>query len=231
MDVVSLLWRRVGKVRALVALALVAALAAGVVVATWDSGKKVDPVNAAADAALPRATGSAPASSDSSPSAAPTSGEAQSKAQDAAAAAAAQAKAAEDAARKKKEEEASRSVTRTLGPPTYPIPAACDIYKGKNDNKWRGCGLLHAAGFGFDQMSPCLEKLWDKESHWSTTAKNKSSGAYGIPQALPGPKMASAGSDWSWNPETQIKWGLGYIKGRYKTPCAAWSHSQSKGWY
>ncbi|UWZ59357.1 lytic transglycosylase domain-containing protein [Dactylosporangium aurantiacum] len=227
----TLLWQRVGKIRVLAVLALVAALAAGVVVATWDSGKKVDPVNAAADAALPRATDGAPASPSAS---APASEQAsaQSKAQDAAAAAAAQAKAAEDAARKKKEEEeTSRSVTRTLGPPTYPIPAACDIYKGKNDNKWRGCGLLHVAGFGIDQMGPCLEKLWDKESHWTTTARNRSSGAYGIAQALPGSKMASVASDWSWNPETQIKWGLGYIKGRYKTPCAAWSHSQSTGWY
>ena len=229
MDVVTLLWRRVGKIRVLAVLALVAALAAGVVAATWDSGKKVDPVNTAADVALPRATGSAP---DPGASAQPsTEAAAQSKAQDAASAAAAQAKAAEDAARKKKEEEASRSVTRTLGPPTYPIPAACDIYKGKNDNKWRGCGLLHVAGFGIDQMGPCLEKLWDKESHWNATAKNKSSGAYGIAQALPGSKMASVASDWSWNPETQIKWGLGYIKGRYKTPCAAWAHSQSSGWY
>ncbi|WP_327006300.1 lytic transglycosylase domain-containing protein [Dactylosporangium sp. NBC_01737] len=229
MDVVTLLWRRVGKVRAIAALALVAALVGGLVVANWDSGKQADPVNTAADVALPHASGG--------PSGSPSAGQAseqasaQSKAQDAASAAAAQAKAAEDAARKKKEEEASRSVVRTLGPPTYPIPAECDVYKTKSDNKWRGCGLLHVAGFGMDQMGPCLEKLWDKESHWTTTAKNKSSGAYGIAQALPGSKMASVASDWSWNPETQIKWGLGYIKGRYKTPCAAWAQSQSSGWY
>jgi hypothetical protein len=228
-DVVSLLWQRIGKVRALAALALVAALVGGLVVANWDSGKPVEPVSTAADAALPRASSSGGPSEAPSSTAAGT--EAQSKAQDAASAAAAQAKAAEDAARKKKEEEASRTTTRTLGPPTYPIPAVCDVYKSKSDNKWRGCGLTMAAGFGFDQMSSCLEKLWDKESHWTTTAKNKSSGAYGIAQALPGSKMASIASDWSWNPETQIKWGLSYIKGRYKTPCAAWSHSQSTGWY
>ncbi|GAA1522322.1 hypothetical protein GCM10009827_043090 [Dactylosporangium maewongense] len=227
MDVLTLLWQRVGKIRVLATLALVAALAAGVVIANWDSGKKAEPVSAAADATLPK-----PSDTSASASAAPTSQEAQSKAQDAASAAAAQAKAAEDAARKKKEEEeTSRSTTRTLGPPTYSIPAACDVYKGKSDNKWRGCGLVFQAGFGFDQMSPCLEKLWDKESHWTTTARNKSSGAYGIAQALPPSKMGSIASDWSWNPETQIKWGLGYIKGRYKTPCAAWSHSQSSGWY
>ena len=58
-----------------------------------------------------------------------------------------------------------------------------------------------------------------------------SSGAYGIPQALPGSKMASAGSDWRTNPKTQIKWGLGYISGRYGDPCGAWSHFLRKNWY
>ncbi|MCL2788349.1 MAG: ubiquitin-like domain-containing protein [Micrococcales bacterium] len=77
----------------------------------------------------------------------------------------------------------------------------------------------------------CLVALWDRESGWKTTAANRYSGAYGIPQALPGSKMASAGSDWQTNPKTQIKWGLGYIKGRYGTPCGAWSAFQSKGWY
>ena len=73
-------------------------------------------------------------------------------------------------------------------------------------------------------------KLWNRESGWRTTAQN-SSGAYGIPQALPGSKMASAGADWRTNAATQIKWGLGYISGRYGTPCGAWGHSQSTGWY
>ena len=115
---------------------------------------------------------------------------------------------------------------RTLGPPTYPIPAECDVYKAKSDNKWRGCGLLHVAGFGMDQMGPCLEKLWDKESHWTTTAKNKSSGAYGIAAGGAGVEDGHGRrSDWSWPTRTQIKWGLGYIKGRYKTPCAAWARA------
>ncbi|MDR1428307.1 MAG: ubiquitin-like domain-containing protein [Bifidobacteriaceae bacterium] len=82
-----------------------------------------------------------------------------------------------------------------------------------------------------DDQFKCLVALWDRESHWNTTAANKYSGAYGIPQALPGSKMASAGDDWRTNPKTQIKWGLGYIKGRYDTPCGAWSAFQSKGWY
>lgn len=76
-----------------------------------------------------------------------------------------------------------------------------------------------------------MEKLWTKESSWRWDAENASSGAYGIPQSLPGDKMASAGDDWKDNATTQIKWGLGYIKDRYGTPKAAWSHSQSTGWY
>ncbi|BFU45132.1 hypothetical protein [Krasilnikovia sp. MM14-A1004] len=77
----------------------------------------------------------------------------------------------------------------------------------------------------------CLVKLWNKESHWRVTAKNSSSRAYGIPQALPGHKMRSAGHAWRTDAATQIRWGLGYIEGRYDTPCQAWSHSRSRGWY
>ncbi|KZE88686.1 lytic transglycosylase domain-containing protein [Microbacterium sp. TNHR37B] len=90
--------------------------------------------------------------------------------------------------------------------------------------------LLADRGWGSDQFS-CLEKLWNKESGWNYRAYNSSSGAYGIPQALPGSKMGSAGSDWKSSAATQIRWGLGYIDGRYGTPCGAWSHSQSTGWY
>jgi hypothetical protein len=77
----------------------------------------------------------------------------------------------------------------------------------------------------------CLQSLWNAESGWNPNASNPSSGAYGIPQALPGSKMASAGSDWQSNPATQIRWGLGYIQQVYGSPCAAWSHEQSSGWY
>ncbi|MFT4009474.1 MAG: lytic transglycosylase domain-containing protein [Nocardioidaceae bacterium] len=88
------------------------------------------------------------------------------------------------------------------------------------------------AEFGFSQSQfGCLDSLWDRESHWNPLAANRSSGAYGIPQALPGSKMGSAGSDWRTNPATQIRWGLGYIQARYGTPCGAWGHSQSHGWY
>lgn len=90
--------------------------------------------------------------------------------------------------------------------------------------------LLPAYGFGGDQWS-CLDNLWQKESGWNHLAENPSSGAYGIPQSLPGNKMSSVSSDWRTNPDTQIRWGLGYIQGRYGTPCAAWGHSQQNNWY
>jgi hypothetical protein len=90
--------------------------------------------------------------------------------------------------------------------------------------------LLGEFGFGADQFG-CLDSLWTRESNWSVTADNPSSSAYGIPQALPGSKMASAGSDWATNPVTQIRWGLGYIQDRYGSPCSAWGHSESVGWY
>jgi hypothetical protein len=89
--------------------------------------------------------------------------------------------------------------------------------------------MLEAQGMGDDQFS-CLVALWTRESHWTVTAENPD-GAYGIPQALPGAKMASAGPDWQTNATTQITWGLGYIAGRYGTPCGAWAHSQATGWY
>lgn len=90
--------------------------------------------------------------------------------------------------------------------------------------------MVRARGWGDDQFA-CLVALWNKESGWRVNAYNRSSGAYGIPQSLPGSKMGSAGADWETNPATQITWGLGYIGGRYGTPCGAWGHSQSTGWY
>jgi hypothetical protein len=128
------------------------------------------------------------------------------------------------------DEQVTKSNVNVPGPPKPydgPIPASCKEYSG---NQAAGCALLLDAGFELDQM-PCLASLWSKESGWSTSAKNASSGAYGIPQALPGSKMASAGPNWQTSAETQIKWGLGYIKGRYGNPCSAWSHSRATGWY
>lgn len=87
-----------------------------------------------------------------------------------------------------------------------------------------------AKGWG-DGEYACLVSLWTRESNWRVTAGNKSSGAYGIPQSLPGSKMASAGPNWRTDAATQITWGLNYIQGRYKTPCGAWGHFQRKNWY
>jgi hypothetical protein len=93
-------------------------------------------------------------------------------------------------------------------------------------------GILGSYGWGQDQMS-CLVSLWNMESSWRWNAYNSSSGAYGIPQALPATKLASAGGDWMTNGDTQIRWGLSYISGRYGTPCGAWNHeiSQDPHWY
>ena len=90
--------------------------------------------------------------------------------------------------------------------------------------------MMDEYNWGSDQFS-CLDKLWTKESGWNYRAENPSSGAYGIPQALPGSKMISAGSDWRTNAATQIEWGLGYIDDRYGTPCNAWAHSVAHNWY
>jgi hypothetical protein len=87
------------------------------------------------------------------------------------------------------------------------------------------------AARGWSGHFGCLDALWQRESGWNHRAMNPSSGAYGIPQSLPGSKMASAGADWRTNPVTQIRWGLGYIASRYGTPCGAWAHSQATGWY
>ena len=90
--------------------------------------------------------------------------------------------------------------------------------------------LVSERGWSATQFG-CLDALWTKESGWNYRATNPTSGAFGIPQALPGSKMASAGADWRTNPVTQIKWGLSYIADIYSTPCGAWTHSKNFGWY
>ncbi|WP_231916174.1 phospholipase [Microbacterium karelineae] len=89
---------------------------------------------------------------------------------------------------------------------------------------------LDTYGWGSDQFG-CLDLLWTKESGWNYQAANPSSGAYGIPQSLPGSKMGTVADDWATNAATQITWGLQYISATYGTPCAAWGHSQSVNWY
>lgn len=90
--------------------------------------------------------------------------------------------------------------------------------------------LLPSYGWDSSQFS-CLDAIWTRESNWDPHATNSSSGAYGIPQSLPGSKMATYGSDWATNAETQIKWGLAYIRSSYGSPCGAWSFWQSHSWY
>jgi hypothetical protein len=92
-----------------------------------------------------------------------------------------------------------------------------------------GFNMLSSFGFSTSQW-PCLDDLWNRESGWIYDAEN-ASGAYGIPQALPGSKMASAGADWATDPTTQIRWGLGYIQSVYGSPCSAWDHEEADGWY
>jgi hypothetical protein len=90
--------------------------------------------------------------------------------------------------------------------------------------------MLASFGFSPTTFFGCLKDMWDRESGWRYDAEN-ASGAYGIPQALPGSKMASAGADWQTNPATQIKWGLGYIKAIYGDPCKAWAFWQVNHYY
>lgn len=207
------LWNRVGTFRALSVLVLLAGIVGGAMVADRQTQRHETTVPTAA---APRAV------VDPQPEVADRT-DVQRKADDAATAAAAQIDAAEDAARRS--QPASRSENRSA--PVGPVPASCQVYTG---NRAIGCTVLLQVGFGLDQM-PCLDKLWTKESNWRVEAYNRSSGATGIPQAVPGTKMAKFGADYKTNAAVQIRWGLDYIKNRYKTPCTAWGHSQSTGWY
>jgi len=121
-------------------------------------------------------------------------------------------KAARDAAARAR---ASRAVTRSV-----PRGTARQI----------GQQLAAARGWSGTQWT-CLDRLWTRESGWSASAHNPSSGAHGIPQANPGSQMASAGSAWRTDATTQIRWGLGYIADRYGSPCSAYGYWQSHSWY
>lgn len=100
-------------------------------------------------------------------------------------------------------------------------PAAAKAY---------AAGAVARYGWGGGEYQ-CLVLLWTRESSWRADAYNASSGAYGIPQSLPGSKMAAAGADWRTNAATQIEWGLAYIAARYGSPCAAWAYSERYNWY
>ncbi|MCU1658566.1 MAG: hypothetical protein JWO57_3222 [Pseudonocardiales bacterium] len=117
-----------------------------------------------------------------------------------------------------------------VGTKQAPVTAAPSGVVPASSAQAIGRRLAAARGWGNDQFS-CLVQLWDHESGWRVNAANPS-GAYGIPQALPGSKMAAAGPNWQTDAATQITWGLGYIAGRYGTPCGAWSTWQAQGgWY
>lgn len=94
-------------------------------------------------------------------------------------------------------------------------------------------GMRMAAAAGWDRTQrECLNELWTRESNWRDNVWNyQGSGAYGIPQARPASKMASVGPDYMTDPETQVKWGLGYIKSVYGSPCAAWAQETASGGY
>jgi hypothetical protein len=90
--------------------------------------------------------------------------------------------------------------------------------------------MLNEYAWGADQFN-CLNRLWTKESHWNYKARNKRSGAHGIPQALPAIRMESISSDWRTNPVTQMRWGLRYIEARYDSPCGAWAKFKRSRYY
>ncbi|MCW3767546.1 hypothetical protein ACKLTP_11505 [Paenarthrobacter ureafaciens] len=143
-------------------------------------------------------------------------------AEQAAAAQAAAEKAAADAAAKAAADKAAaEAAAAAAAPKAVDDPAAAKAY---------AASILANYGWGPGEMT-ALNTLWEKESNWRTTATNASSGAYGIVQSLPAGKMASAGADWQTNYQTQIKWGLNYIKERYGSPSAALAFHLANNWY
>ncbi len=127
------------------------------------------------------------------------------------------------------------ALAATPGPAAAPSAASERASRGSarpssGDARTMARAMVADRGWSSGQFT-CLNSLWTRESNWNPTADNPTSSAYGIPQALPGSKMASAGADWRTNPATQITWGLGYIADRYGDPCAAWSHFQANNWY
>lgn len=139
------------------------------------------------------------------------------------------AKAAAEEAARVAAEEARRAAAAAAPAVSGPVASTGDNSPGAAQAAARDI-MASQYGWGDGEFS-CLVSLWNKESGWNYAAYNGSSGATGIPQALPGSKMASAGGDWATNAVTQVRWGLGYIAGRYGSPCNAWGHSQSVGWY
>jgi hypothetical protein len=128
---------------------------------------------------------------------------------------------------------ASPAAAAAEAPATFRPIATLDAAATSQRATARHRAQVMLAHYGWRQRRqwPPLDKLWNRESGWNKYAHNPYSGAYGIPQALPGSKMASAGRHWRSNATTQIRWGLGYIKSRYGSPRAAWAHELAYGWY
>jgi hypothetical protein len=109
-----------------------------------------------------------------------------------------------------------------------PFLQSSSRHRTPRQKAWR---MLRRKGWSPDYQFPYLDKLWERESGWNVHAENPYSGAYGIPQAVPGSKMASAGPNWQSWAGTQIRWGLRYIRDRYNSPRRAWRHEEADGWY
>jgi len=118
------------------------------------------------------------------------------------------------------------------GPAAVPSTPAAPVAAPTPSGSAQQIALAMLASYGWSASQfTCLQPLWAHESGWNVYASNPGSGAYGIPQALPGSKMARAGPDWQTDAATQIRWGLNYIQATYGSPCAAWAHEQATGWY
>lgn len=125
---------------------------------------------------------------------------------------------------------AAAASAQAATPAPAPAQASPAVPAAQGDPQQIAMSMLPGYGWPSSEFS-CLQQLWNTESGWNVYASNPGSGAYGIPQALPGSKMASAGADWQTSATTQIRWGLGYLKSVYGSPCAGWSHEGAFGWY
>jgi hypothetical protein len=217
---------------------LAAGAAAGTIVA-WPGAASAHPATSISDETLARTASSQIVAGPAGPGRAVSTFKGQHSrsvtttavaAQQAAAAAAARAAAARKAAEAAQAAQAAQQAAASSPPPAdSAAPAATAVAVAPGSPQQIAMSMLGSYGWASSQFS-CLNDLWSRESGWRTTAENPS-GAYGIPQALPGSKMASAGADWQTSATTQIRWGLGYIKGQYGSPCGAWSHEEATGWY
>lgn len=131
----------------------------------------------------------------------------------------------EEAAKKAAEQKRLAEQQRNSRKTNVPSDAPAGSITTPAENKAYAQSILSASEF------ECANKLVVRESEWKTTAENKSSGAYGVPQSLPASKLASAGADWRTNGKTQFNWMVSYVDGRYGNFCNALQHSYNKGWY